>query len=107
MGQKAAHTQLEGVLIGVHRPWTLSIGEPCLEAGGGRTRGRRGRQSHPLFHLPLARGHGSSRFLLPPFRCHPTGGTMNSLPLFMCPYDPIGGMSHFLPCGIHEWIDIS
>jgi hypothetical protein len=33
MGRYAARPRLEGVSIGIHRPWTLSIGEPRLDVG--------------------------------------------------------------------------
>jgi hypothetical protein len=67
MGRYAARPRLEGVSIGIHRPWTLSIGEPRLDVGKEsyeeETRGGRV-APHSISPLPkdadLAGGEGTS-----------------------------------------------
>jgi hypothetical protein len=68
MGRYAARPRLEGVSIGIHRPWTLSRGEPRLDVGKEsyeeETRGGGRVAPHSISPLPkdadLAGGEGTS-----------------------------------------------
>jgi hypothetical protein len=70
----------------------------------GHVRGRRGRPSRPLFHVPLTRRHRSIRDPRPLFPRHLTGGA--SLSLLTHLHNPIGGLTHLQPWGLRRWIGI-
>jgi hypothetical protein len=72
----------------------------------GLVRGRWGRPSHPLFHLPLTRRRRSSRDPHPMFPHRPTGGMSLSPSLLMRLCGPIGGMTRLPPWGVRGWISI-
>jgi hypothetical protein len=89
---------------------------PCLPGAHAprlrraHARGRRGRPSHPLIHLPLTGGHRFSKGPRHPFPRHPTGGApislslSLSLSLFMRPCGPIRGLARCPPWGIRREI---
>jgi hypothetical protein len=82
-----------GISIGVCRPWDLSIGEPRLEVRKRPHDEETGRQSCPPSHVPLTRGHRSSRDLCLPFLHCPTRDTPISLSLLTCPRGPVRHVS--------------
>jgi hypothetical protein len=94
-----------GVLRSVFAGQRPHLQGNCVSMWGRRhMQGRWERQSCPPFHLPLIGGLRSKTGLRPsPFR-YPFSGELISLLSRLHFY--AGGVSHLLPCGIHEQVGI-